>query len=94
MTIDVGTSVSARHPNVATYLVCEALHFVGKSTKRAVTSGLQALTDVPTSLAIQLRKLPVSKPPVRHGLKEIVLCHRWQLQNLMAHRNTHYSYTN
>ena len=32
------------------------------------TFGWRALTDVPTSLIIQLRKPPVSKPPVRHSL--------------------------
>ena len=48
--------------------ISEALCFVWESAKRAVTSGWRALTDVPTSLVIQLRKLPVSKPPVRHSL--------------------------
>ena len=47
--------------------VGKALYFVRKSSKRAVTSGWRALTDVPTSLAIQLRK-PLSKPLVRHSL--------------------------
>ena len=41
----------------------------GKSAdNRAVTSGWRALTDVPTSLVIQLRKPPVNKPLVRHSL--------------------------
>ena len=42
--------------------------FCGEISKRAVTSGWRALTDVSTSLVIQLRKPPVGKPPVRHSL--------------------------
>ena len=49
--------------------VSEALYFVGNSAKWAVTSGWRALTDMPTSLVIQLRKPPVNKPPVRHSLR-------------------------
>ena len=45
----------------------ETLYFVGKSAKRAVTSGWRALTDGPTSLVIQLRKPSVNTPPVRHS---------------------------
>ena len=48
--------------------VKEALYFVGKTAKRAVTSGWRVLTDVPTSLVIQLRKPPVNKSPVKHSL--------------------------
>ena len=36
----------------------ETLYFVGKSAKRAVTSGWRALTDLPTSLVIQFREQP------------------------------------
>ena len=63
--------MSARHPSVATYPLANhsdcRLHV--KSAERAATSGWRALTDVPTSLVIQLRNPPVSKPPVRHDLK-------------------------
>ena len=48
----------------------ETLYFVGKSAKRAVTSGWRALTDVPSSLVIQLRKPPVNKPPVGRSLRD------------------------
>ena len=48
--------------------ISEALYFVGKSAKRAVTSGWRALTDVLTFLVVQFRKLPVNKPSVRHSL--------------------------
>ena len=45
------------------YPLGPALYFVGKKSEewadRAVTSGWRALTDVPTSLVIQLRKPPV-----------------------------------
>ena len=47
--------------------VCAALCFLGESTKRAVTFGWRALTNVPTSLFIQLRNLLVSKPLVRYS---------------------------
>ena len=68
MTRDVGTSMSARHPNVATYPLAKHCILWGIGKERVVTSGWLALTDVPTSLVIQLRKPPVSKPPVRHSL--------------------------
>ena len=44
-----------------------ALCFVAKSTKLAVTSGWRAFMPVPTSLVIQLRKPPVSRPPITHS---------------------------
>ena len=48
----------------------------GKSAKR-VTSGWRALTDMPTSLVIQMRKPLVSKPPVRHSPKLLFSCRHW-----------------
>ena len=65
---DVGTSVSARHPNVATYPLAKHYSLWRNRRKRAVTSGWRALMDVLTSLVIHLRNSPVSKPPVRHSL--------------------------
>ena len=48
MTRDVGMSVSARHPNVATYLLVNHFIWGEIGRERAVTSGWRALTDVPT----------------------------------------------
>ena len=63
MTRDVGTSVSARHPDV-TALFAE----FPTNTVTALTGSLQNLDG--ERLRIQLRKLPVSKLPVRACLTQ------------------------
>ena len=65
--------------------VGEALYVVGTLATRAVTSGWRALTDVPTSLVIQSRKVPVSKPLVGDSLNSTVSTPKWSKMDLFRH---------